>query len=222
MAEGRFIAIEGTDGSGISTQAGLLRDWMIQQELEVLLTKEPTTGPIGMVIRQALTRRISFDSEEVMALLFAADRLDHDFDEIGRHIEDSVHVITDRYYLSSLAYQSESQPIDWIWELNIHARRPDLVLYLEVPPRIVEKRMARKRWALELYEDTENLTKVRERFESGIEILCREGVEVVRVDGARSIQEVHSSIVEKVRPLVLNGSAQMSIFDLQGTDATAQ
>ena len=213
MAQGKFIAVEGTDGSGISTQAGLLRDWMIQQELEVLLTKEPTTGPIGMVIRQALTKRITFASEEIMALLFAADRLDHQSHDIENNLRDSVHVISDRYYLSSLAYQSETLPMDWIWELNAHARRPDLILYLDVPPRIVEKRMARKRWALELYEDTPNLAKVRERFEVGLQLLESESINVVRVDGARSISEVQDSIVEHVRPLVLNGSSQMSIFE---------
>lgn len=213
MAEGRFIAVEGTDGSGISTQAALLRDWMIKQELEVLLTKEPTTGPIGMVIRQALTKRIEFGSEEIMTLLFAADRLDHEFNEIQRNLKESVNVISDRYYLSSLAYQSEHLSMDWIWQLNLHARRPDLVIYLEVPPRIVEKRMARKRWALELYEDTDNLVKVRERFECGIKLLLEEGIEVVRVDGTRPIPEVAHSIVECVRPLVLNGSSQMTIFD---------
>ena len=213
MAAGKFIAIEGTDGSGISTQAALLRDWMIQQELEVLLTKEPTAGPIGMVIRQALTKRIKFASEEIMALLFAADRLDHQFNDIDDLINDSVHVISDRYYLSSLAYQSESQPLEWIRQLNTHARNPDIVLYLEVPPRIVEKRMYRKRWGLELYEDAANLLKVRERFDLGVQLLLDEGVNVVRIDGTLNITEVRDSIIEHVRPLVLNGSTQMSIFD---------
>ena len=213
MATGKFIAVEGTDGSGISTQAGLLRDWMFQQELQVLLTKEPTTGPIGMVIRQALTKRIEFASEEIMALLFAADRLDHQFNEIDEHLNESVHVISDRYYLSSLAYQSESQPMDWIRQLNAQARNPDIVLYLDVPPRIVEKRMVRKRWGLELYEDTANLLKVRERFELGVKLLLNEGINVVRIDGTLPIADVRDSIIEHVRPLVLNGSTQMSIFD---------
>ena len=213
MADGRFIAVEGTDGSGISTQAALLRDWMVKQELEVLLTKEPTTGPIGSVIRQALTRRIEFGSEEIMTLLFAADRLDHQFNEIEPNLKESVNVISDRYYLSSLAYQSEYQSMDWIWQLNVHARKPDLIVYLDVPPRIVEKRMARKRWALELYEATDNLIKVRERFECGIKLLTAEGITVVRVDGTRPIPDVANDIIDQVRPLVLNGSSQMSIFD---------
>jgi dTMP kinase len=205
VAEGKFVAIEGTDGSGISTQALKLRDWMDTSGWEVLLTKEPTTGPIGAVIRNALTKRIDFASEEIMALLFAADRLDHLATVIEPHLDDSVNVITDRYLLSSLAYQSERLDMSWIYELNAHARRPDLVIFLSVPPRINEKRMIKKRWSLERYEEKATLEKVRHRFDAAIELLESHGVRVVNVDGTLSVDEVHAEIIEVVGALLQNG-----------------
>ncbi|MBM4415085.1 MAG: dTMP kinase [Chloroflexi bacterium] len=213
MADGKFIAIEGTDGSGITTQAVRLRDWIDASGSEVLLTKEPTTGPIGAVIRQALTRRIDFASEEIMALLFAADRLDHLATIIEPLLRDSVHVISDRYVLSSLAYQTERLPVEWIREVNAHVRRPDLVLYLSVPPRINAKRMGKKRWGLERYEETATLEKVRDRFGRAIDLLRSDGVEVAEIDGTLKIDEVHAEIIRVVEPVLSNGAKpQLSLF----------
>lgn len=91
MARGRFIVLKGTDGSGITTQAELLKKWLDKQNRLSYLTKEPTAGPVGAIIRLALSRRLfsptnsttasqggySSLNSAAMALMFAADRMDH-------------------------------------------------------------------------------------------------------------------------------------------------
>ena len=79
---GLFIVLEGPDGAGISTQTGLLHASLVQRGIRAIATKEPTIGPIGSVIRQALTHRLVAPaaeplSDDIMALLYTADRLDH-------------------------------------------------------------------------------------------------------------------------------------------------
>ena len=116
MIEGYFIVLEGIDGSGKSTQAEMLGRWHRDRGLPVLVTHEPTFGPIGSVIHQVLTNRLvvrgitgpRFPAWTTMALLFAADRLDHLESEILPNLLDGVTVISDRYYLSNIAYQCAS------------------------------------------------------------------------------------------------------------------
>ena len=71
-----LICIEGTDGSGLSTQTNLLAGWLKEQGYTVYLTKEPTTGDIGKLIRRILQKEIEVD-DATLALLFAADRVEH-------------------------------------------------------------------------------------------------------------------------------------------------
>src|SRR5512139_742195 len=114
MIEGLFIAIEGIDGAGTTTQAKLLFDGLRARGLPVHLTREPSDGPIGVLIRQILTGRVVVPGLQgprapdwaTMALLFAADRLDHVEAEIAPNLADGVTVVSDRYDYSSVAYQS--------------------------------------------------------------------------------------------------------------------
>ncbi|MCL5122377.1 MAG: dTMP kinase [Candidatus Marsarchaeota archaeon] len=96
-----LIAIEGIDGSGKSTQASLLYD-SLRKNNKVFLTKEPSTGIIGASIRELLHRNDL--SPMAMQMLFAADREEHISKAIVPKLDEGYHVITDRYYLSTLAY----------------------------------------------------------------------------------------------------------------------
>ena len=108
---GVFVVLEGIDGAGTTTQAQRWAAHLRAQRRLVHVTHEPSGGPVGAQIRLVLTQRISLPvtrRAEVMALLFAADRLDHVSSEVEPHLRDGYVVISDRYDLSSLAYQSTS------------------------------------------------------------------------------------------------------------------
>src|SRR5690242_1367991 len=111
-----FIVLEGIDGSGTTTQAARLAQTLQARGARVHATREPSTGPVGRLLRQALTGTLVADERPVqldfctLALLFAADRMDHVRREIEPALARGEVVISDRYDLSSLIYQSETSP----------------------------------------------------------------------------------------------------------------
>ena len=165
MTEGHFIVIEGIDGSGTTTQCAILAERLIQKGLPSRTTREPSDGPIGVVIRQILTGRVVVPGRDgarppgwaTMATLFASDRLDHLEAEVIPNLTDGVTVICDRYDYSSVAYQTVSggggdDVSAWVRELNRHARRPDLTLVLDVDPKVAASRRGTRSGRPELYE----------------------------------------------------------------------
>jgi dTMP kinase len=206
---GHFIVLEGTDGSGLSTQAALLRDHLLAAGRAAYLTNEPSDGPAGAMVRLALTRRLGYAphtshaagaetttegwaplGDEVMALLYAADRLDHLRQDIAPRLARGVDVVCDRYRLSSLAYQSLTADLDWVAALNSKARRPDLTVFLDVPPEICRERMARRQGAVELYEQESKIRRVREHYLQLIPAAEAAGETIVRVDGRDDVSTV--------------------------------
>lgn len=198
---GLFIVFEGLDGSGLSTQARLLAEWLEKNRSRSALTKEPTDGPAGAQIRMALEGRLKVD-EETLALLFAADRMDHLASFIKPRLAEGVHVVCDRYYLSSLAYQSTQAPVAWVRQLNSRALRPDIIIVLKVPPRICRQRMARSRFGLERYESEAQLAAVWRNYQRLIPQLRKEGERVAIIDGTPPIEEVQRAVIKAVAPLL--------------------
>src|SRR4051794_8103838 len=138
---GLFIVLEGPDGAGISTQTALLHSGLVQRGIKAIATKEPTNGPIGSTIRQALSHRLVYPpdrpgGDDVMALLYAADRLDHVRADIVPRLETGTHVVCDRYRLSSYAYQGLNMGQDWVRALNKHSIAPDVTFFIDVPPEV--------------------------------------------------------------------------------------
>jgi dTMP kinase len=165
VTEGHFIVIEGIDGSGTTTQCAILAERLIQKGLPSRTTREPSDGPIGVVIRQILTGRVVVPGRDgarppgwaTMATLFASDRLDHLEADVIPSLTDGVTVICDRYDYSSVAYQTVSggggdDVSTWVRELNRHARRPDLTLVLDVDPKVAASRRGTRSGRPELYE----------------------------------------------------------------------
>ncbi len=214
MIEGHFIVLEGIDGSGTSTQAALLGKWFRARGLPVLVTHEPTDGPIGAMIRQVLTHRLVVcgmtgpraPTWATMALLFAADRLDHLESSILPNLLDGVTVISDRYDLSSIAYQSitsaanvDPSVVEWVRTINGRARRPDLTIVLDVAPEVAARRREERAYTTELYEESalqEALARSYGKAESLVP-----GDHLVHVDGNADVQAVHAAVVEAVRRL---------------------
>lgn len=203
---GRLIVIEGVDGAGTTTLAARLTERCRARRMAVFQTNEPSSGPVGALVRQALSHRFVVHTElgsaapgwKTMALLFAADRLDHLESEIMPALRDGVTVISDRYDLSSLAYQSAVAGLDdpagaassvaWIRTLNAHARRPDLTLVLDVPAEVASRRRRERARAAELYEDEALQVRLVEAYARAEHLVV--GDHVVHLDATRSIDEV--------------------------------
>jgi dTMP kinase len=200
---GRFVVLEGIDGAGTTTHTALLADRLRASKVEVRPTREPSDGPIGAMIRQILTGRVVVPGGRApgwasMALLFAADRMDHVESEIEPVLTSGGVVLSDRYDASSLAYQSVSSgteaagAVEWIRSLNRYARRPDLTVVLDVSPEVAAERRARRGEAAQLYEQNELQRALAVFYRN----LARHMPDdrVVVVDGAGSIDEVHDRI----------------------------
>ena len=164
---GRFIVLEGVDGAGTSTQARLLAKALRERGLPVHLTREPSDGPIGVLLRLVIAGRVvvpgvgtgaRMPGWRTLALLFAADRLDHLEAEVLPNLRDGVSVVCDRYDYSSVVYQAllaggDEQAVAWVRSLNRHARRPDLTVVLQVAPEVAARRRRRRSGMRELYDD---------------------------------------------------------------------
>lgn len=202
---GRFLALEGIDGSGKSTQVRRLVERLTAQGVRCCETREPTDGPVGSLIHQIMTGRMTADNR-VIAGLFAADRLDHLLngrDGILRQVESGVTVVTDRYYFSSYAYHSVDVDMDWVIEgnrLSAELLRPDLTLFLDVPVSRALDRIGRNRSHTELFEKEDRLTAVRGKYLEAFERL--KGVENVAViDADADADTVAERIWAAVSPL---------------------
>ncbi len=207
-----FIVIEGTDGSGVSTQSERLEKKLRDEGREVYLTKEPTDGPAGAMIRLALAGRLVHPKDvaelqtfepHTLALLFAADRMDHLYTDIIPKLAIGVTVISDRYYLSSYAFQGLDVDVEWLQKINSHCLRPDLTVFLNVDAAICYKRMQRRRWHVELFEEQAKLEEVRQNYIRVIQNLMWQGENIVIIDGNQPINVIHQQIfreVEKTSP----------------------
>jgi dTMP kinase len=202
MKKNLFIAFEGIDGSGKSTQVKLLTDSLKKTGHKVYSTCEPTDSPIGSIIRNIFNHKIEAD-HRVIAGLFVADRLDHLLNKtngILKKLEDGYTVITDRYYFSSYAYHGVHMPLDWVIEANSLSAdllRPDLNIYIDISPDISMKRITNGRSSTELYETKENLKNVRDKYLEAFEQLkFKENIFIT--DGNRSAELIASDIWNEV------------------------
>lgn len=202
---GRFIVFEALDGAGKTTQVHLLSRHLAQSR-PVYVTYEPSDGPAGLQIRLVLEHRIQMDSA-ALAALFAADRMDHLYHCNGEggivaRLQRGVDVVSDRYYLSSFAYQGMTLDWDWIAQMHVHCIRPDLTLFVDTPVALCLERIARRRGGrFDLFENQEALTHVRQAYLTAIDRLAQTGENVKIVDGNAPPDQVHAAIWEHVAQL---------------------
>ena len=206
MRKGIFIAFEGIDGSGKSTQVARLAERLREAGNRAVTTAEPTQGPIGRMIREIFAHRQEADHRSIAAL-FAADRIEHiinQHDGLLKLLEEHQCVITDRYYFSSYAYHSAHMNMQWVIQLNAecaHLLRPDLTIYVDISPEESMKRLKAGRNATELYETIDNLSIVRKKYFEAFELL-KEEEKVLIVDGNRSASIVSEDIWKAVSHLL--------------------
>ena len=198
----RLIVLEGLDGAGTTTQAKRLVEHLIARGRKAHLTREPSDGPIGVLIRQMLTGGHAIPGQPIaqstFGLLFAADRLDHLQREVEVQLAAGATVVSDRYYHSSLAYQGTGADRDWITLLNARARKPDLTLFLQVRPEVAAARRVAAGRVQELFEDLRMQEEVAAGYKATLSELAAQGERIETIDGEASADEVFARIVALV------------------------
>ncbi|MFC4323958.1 dTMP kinase [Litchfieldia salsa] len=198
-----FIVFEGIDGSGTSTQSNLLRNYFLKKGTNAVLTAEPSSGPVGHLIREGLKKRVVFSENEAhfdqqLAYLFAADRHDHlynDIDGVYKLLAEDKHVICTRYYFSSLAYHcSNEDDFTFVRGLNAKFPNPDLVIYIDNPVELSIERLG-QRTVQDVYENKEKLTAVKKNYH---DIFSDYEDKLLIVKGNKSVKEIHQEIINYI------------------------
>lgn len=203
MEKGKFIVLEGIDGSGKSSQIEPLVRRLEGLGVRCRADREPTDRPVGALIRQALTGQTPLDPR-VLAALFAADRLDHLVNEengLCAAIGGGVTVVSDRYYFSSYAYHSMDMDMDWVIGANSLCAgllRPTVTVFLDVTAEEAMARIRANRDHEELFEKEERLRKTRELYFQAFARL-KDAENVAVVDGSGPQEQVAERIWAAVR-----------------------
>jgi dTMP kinase len=200
LTRGRLIVLEGIDGSGTTTQTERLVEYLRQQGHTAVSTREPSAGPIGHLLREVLLGQhrmpggVSVDGR-TMALLFAADRIDHLQREIEPLLAAETDVVSDRYLMSSLVYQAEEADREWVALLARGVRPPDLTILLDIPVELAAQRRLLAGRPEERYDADSYLGRVADNYRR----LARADASVVILDGSASRNEVTAAAVAAVR-----------------------
>ena len=192
-AKGLFVAFEGMDGSGNTTQSKLLADFLKSEGLDVVLTKEPTEGYVGKRIREVLQKKASASPLELQQM-FVADRREHMAALVEPALKSGKTVITDRYMFSTLAFGGIDVDMELLRRMNSGFRVPDITFVVNVPAEVSMERMKRRLkengTKLELFEKTEKLKRVRENYLKIAKLYPNVHV----IDGNRPIEAVAADV----------------------------
>jgi dTMP kinase len=192
MRTGRYIALEGAEGTGKSTHAARLAT-----SLDAVLTRETGGTDIGARIRMILhDTALTHLSHRAEALLTAADRAQHIDEVVAPALTAGRHVVSDRSVYSTLAYQGYGRclPIDEIRQINqwaLNSWWPDLVVLIDTPPEVLERRMRGRQLDRFEREDDGFHTRVRDGFRA---MAAADPGRWVVIDGGAGMEEVGTNI----------------------------
>ncbi|MDD2753074.1 MAG: dTMP kinase [Candidatus Portnoybacteria bacterium] len=191
---GRFIVLEGLNGSGKSEQARRLKKHFAERGLPVFLTKEPTqrTGA-GKKIKDILEGREQAAPLKLQEL-FAQDRSEHLEEEVIPMLREGKIVVSDRYAFSSVAFGSIDVPLRKLLSLNDDFLCPDKVVLLRVDPEECLRRINGRGTNIRIFEKLEKMRKVAANYE----MLARSkrfSKAFAVVDGEKSAEAVHQEIL---------------------------
>lgn len=191
--KGVFICVEGIDGSGKTTQAHILVEALKKEGFEAVYTTEPSNGVFGKMLRKHILEGSRRVPVVVEAVLFAVDRFDHIESEVKPLLKRGKIVVSDRYVYSSIAYQGASSlSKKWLKEINNRAIKPDLSIFIDVPPEIVIGRINRQKSVMETLQTQK---RVREAY-----LKLVEEEDLLVIDGASAKKEV----AERIQKVVFN------------------
>lgn len=192
-----FVVLEGLDGTGTTTVAGLLAEALQARDLRVRLTAEPTDGPYGRLLRRHLRHEVTLDPRTA-ALVFTADRADHLAMTIRPALARGRWVICDRYLLSTLAYQgAEGVPRETVMAASKDFDVPDVTFLLDVPDEVRQARMA-DRGSTERYEDPSLSDGLRKAYADAVTTLRAAGHRIEVLDASVSAAEVAAAALERL------------------------
>lgn len=198
--KGKFIVIEGLDGSGSTTQVQLVSGFLNLNGLKTYATKEPTNNVIGGLIRGALTGVYSLPMESLQ-FLFSADRSHHLHRVIEPQITNGINVICDRYMWSTVAFGSTDIDRNWLLEMQNFFVRSDLTIFLKVDPKECVRRIKKDRYDIELFEEEVKLKKVWRTYGW---LAKKFPKEIKIVDGEGTKKEVLERIVSHVKKMFVS------------------
>jgi dTMP kinase len=202
---GRFITLEGPEGSGKTTAARHLTDWLRGRAVATILTREPGGTPLGDEVRRIVLhmRGMSDDLDpRADALLYAAGRAQHVARVIRPALERGDWVVCARYADSSLAYQgagygNDMRAMRQLQEFATGSLRPDLTLLIDVPVEVgMERTRRRAEW--NRFEDTEELAFFEQVRSAYLRLAGEEPDRFEVVDGSGSVEEADSAIRDVV------------------------
>ena len=153
--EGKFITLEGIEGSGKSTNLGVIKQILDENQINYIVTREPGGGPLGSNLREILLDKSNAISPTVEMLLMMADRKDHVDNVINLNLKKGNWVISDRYLDSTIAYQGGGRQLDvnliTFLSAELDLPTPDLTLLFDLPVNEALKR-AKERSELDRFE----------------------------------------------------------------------
>lgn len=210
--EGLLIVIEGTDGSGKSTQLELLKKYIQAQSYGVMVSEWKTSRLIANVIDDAKDRNLL--NATTYSLLYAADFADRLENQIIPALKSGFIVLLDRYYYTALARDVvRGQDIEWVKNLYDYAPEPDLVFYLDMPVDVLLKRIIGTT-GLDFYESGRDVGFSTDFYKS-FEIYQKKCLEQYNnmkseynfksIDGTLPIKEIHNIMSDEVQKILDSG-----------------
>jgi dTMP kinase len=201
--------MEGTDGSGTTTQGDLLAAWLRDRGLEVVRTAQPSPLEGGQLVRRVLRGELDGVDAATVALLFAADRVDAGRRLVTPALQRGAWVVCDRHLASSLAFQvvDGDGGIDpqWLMAINRYAMAADVTLWLDLPVADAMARILARGKPIERFETAATLQRVRDRYAEVFAAPPAQLGRVVRVDARGSRDEVAAAIQRAIGPLLHEG-----------------
>ena len=203
MTRGRFITLEGGEGAGKSTQSNLLADWLAEQGVNAVQTREPGGSPRAEVLREMLlTGLVEPFGAKAEALIFAVARTDHMNQTIRPALQDGAWVICDRFIDSTRAYQGaggvDPDEINRLENLAVGADRPDLTVMLDLPAVVGLYRAQSRSGPVDRFE-ADDIAIQEARRQRFLDIAQVEAERCVVIDASGTPDEVAKTVQDAVK-----------------------
>ncbi len=207
---GVFITLEGPDGSGKSTFTNKISEYMKNKDINFIVTREPGGTPIGEKIRNIILDNDNINmGAETEALLYAAARSQHVHEKIIPALKEGKIVISDRFLLSSLAYQGVGrglgiENVKMINDFGLRGIYPDLILFFHVDPEVTLERKTTNGGDRLEQEGNDFHKRV---YKGYIELLEKYPKNICIIDASKSVEEVFDQALSEIEKLIKGGKS---------------